>query len=76
MLFEYDSSYAIVLNKLYVVGASIAIMALQLKVANFALQDLGRLAGLCTNLPRTSGPIQKQTLLQAGGTSTDLLVHT
>ena len=45
-LFEDDSSYAIVLNEVYVVGASIAIMALQLKVANFALQDLGRLAGL------------------------------
>ena len=48
VLFENHSSYAIVLNKLYVVGASIAIMALQLKVANFALQDLGQLAGLCT----------------------------
>ena len=48
VLFEHDSSYAIVLNEVYVVGASIAIMALQLKVAIFALQDLGRLAGLCT----------------------------
>ena len=48
VLFEHDSSYAIVLNEVYVVGASIAIMALQLKVANFALQDWGRLAGLCT----------------------------
>ena len=48
VLFEHDSSYAIVLNEVYVVGASIAIMVLQLKVANFALQDLGRLAGLCT----------------------------
>ena len=48
VLFEDDSSYAIILNELYVVGASIAIMALLLKVANSALQDLGRLAGLCT----------------------------
>ena len=48
VLFEHDSSYAIVLNEVYVVGASIAIMALHLKVANFALQDWGRLAGLCT----------------------------
>ena len=47
-MFEEESSYAIMLNELYVVGASIAAMALQMKAANFAMQDLNRLADLCT----------------------------